>query len=83
MDKPQAINKIKLLLKLAESSNQNEADSARLQAEKLKQKFDVQDQDLSDGPDIFEERFLLFSMKEDVEYKRALALQFQISFIAH
>ena len=57
MNKPEAINKIKLLLKLAESSNQNEADSARLQAEKLKQKFDVQDQDLSDGPDIFEERF--------------------------
>lgn len=80
MDKPQAINKIKLLLKLAESSNQNEAGSARLQAEKLKQKFDVKDQDLSDGPDIFEERFLLFSMKEDLEYKRALAFTISNKF---
>ena len=80
MNKPEAINKIKLLLKLAESSNQNEADSARLQAEKLKQKFDVRDQDLSDGPDIFEERFLLFSMKEDLEYKRALAFTISNKF---
>jgi len=80
MNKPEAINKIKLLLKLAESSNQNEADSARLQAEKLKQKFNIKDQDLSDGPDIFEERFFLFSMKEDLEYKRALAFTISNKF---
>ena len=80
MNKPEAINKIKHLLKLAESSNQNEADSARLQAERLKTKFGILDQDLSDGPDIFEERFLLFSMKEDLEYKRALAFTISNKF---
>lgn len=73
MTKTEAINKVKLLLNFAESANQNEADSARLQAEKLKKKFDIQDSDLSEGPSVFDDKFFLSSMNEDLEYKRSLA----------
>lgn len=76
MEKSDAINKIKLLLKLADSlsGNSNESDTARLQAEKLKKKFDIQDSDLSDGPDPFDSKFFLYSETEDIEYKRVLAI---------
>jgi hypothetical protein len=76
MDKSSIAEKVKKLLALAASSNENEASNAKTMAEKLIQKFDLKEEDyvIVEAAPIYTDDDLLFETKDFQEWKANLAL---------
>lgn len=74
-DKAPIIAKVKLLLKLAQSPNENEAANAKAMAEKLIEKHGLSEAeyDIKDAPPIYTDDDLLFAEESEVDWKQIIA----------